>query len=234
MEPEKLSLHIKFDEFGNTNLSPKDIQMMSRPSSTSWQEVFRSVNMPEQVDGLTILDVGGGASDTTAKLIELGADAYAIDPRYKNMGQLKGEVRAINTQYDPKDQREIDDALERFKLSTKTHKDHYLDASAISLPFPDNHFDLVFSKTAVLFYLDVDIGILNTAVDECLRVTKSKGTIRFFPFKDIEPTWPDQLNKLRIQNNQRLFESLKQDQRAKNVELKTVNQGWQLLVITKS
>src|SRR3989344_2740458 len=49
--------------------------------------------LPESLDGVRILDIGAGASDITARFIELGAVAYAVDPRYRSRSDLKGKAR---------------------------------------------------------------------------------------------------------------------------------------------
>lgn len=144
-------------------------------SAMSFESVTEFIDIPEGVNGLTILDVGGGGSDFTATLLEKGADAYAVDYLYASRSDLKGKAK-----------KNIDDlrkkkapwaitqerALERCIESMKRNPSHYMAVSATELPFPDNFFNLVVSTSCIVPYLDLDREAFFTAVSECIRVTK--------------------------------------------------------------
>ncbi len=214
-------IHLQADEQGKTNLAVKDLEGVAQPTSASWEEVFECVLMPSDVKGLRILDVGAGASDAVCKLLELGAEAYAIDPRYRSRADLKGRVKKHNKLVSNKLRR--NEALESFMESAKSRPERYLEASATEIPFPDNFFDIVYSRIAVTSYLDVDRDIFSNAVEECIRVAKTGGSIRFFPYMDVEPGWPPEVNELRIDNEREVVNRLKKDSRIKGISEEDVN-----------
>jgi len=160
-------------------------------SALEWSTASRILVLPDDVRGLRILDVGAGGSDVTATLLEMGADAYAIDPIYRSKALLKGEVRKENRlagqEFDHNSDwrryhRESTDALDRCVTSMKSYPDRYRTATADSLPFPDNYFNIVFSVRCVSLYLDMNSNTLSSAVNESLRVTKEGGFIQLFPW----------------------------------------------------
>lgn len=165
-----------------------NITQISPVSSTPYQEVIACVGLPKKVRGLRILDVGAGASDTTAYLLSQGADAYAVDPRYddpkllrslamQNIEFLKGhshkrnEVRAEQT------------ALARFENSFRRFPDRYIASNATSLPFDSNSFDTAFSIRAISAYLDLEVYTFLRAEDECVRVVKPGGNVVLYPYE---------------------------------------------------
>lgn len=228
-------IRLQADEQGKTNLAVRDLEGVAQPTSASWEEVFECVLMPKEVKGLRILDVGAGASDAVNKLLELGAEAYAIDPRYRSRSDLKGRVKKHNVLKDNKLRR--NEALESFMDSIKSSPERYLEASATDLPFPDNFFDIVYSRIAITTYLDVDRDIFSNAVEECIRVTKTGGSIRFFPYMDVEPGWPTEINELRLNNEREVVNRLKNDSRIRDISEADVNSNglaWKTLIIEKA
>ncbi len=214
METEFRGLRLIADVTGKTNLSEADIASHTAATSCDWGYLFQKALLQEEdVPGLRVLDVGAGASDFTARLLELGADAYAVDPKFASMSTLKSWVQKGNSFYKDNNFRDeyqvLTRALERFKLSSAVHKERYKASLATKMPFPDNYFDIVFSGFTLFGYLDLDIDILTQAALECLRVTKPNGTIRLFPFKGAIELEPDkQINILRIKNNVQLLKKL--------------------------
>lgn len=65
-------------------------ESFSSPASIETVQAF--IGIPEDVTGLFILDIGGGASPATHDLNRRGARAYAVDYRYANMKDLKRSV----------------------------------------------------------------------------------------------------------------------------------------------
>ena len=188
-------------------ITERDIGAKAHPSAEPWEDIFESVQFPEDLRGLTILDVGAGASDATARLVELGADAYALDPLYKSTSDLKGKVRIQNKipLYSKDAKKRRHEALERFMASFKNEPERYKTASATQIPFPDDTFDIVYSVAAVLRYLDLDLQILLKAVSECLRVAKPGGRISFAPYMQRHISWPGFINDLRIDNEKKML-----------------------------
>ena len=238
MQVEFRGLTLVADATGKTNLTEQAIANVTAPSSEEWQRTFQAALIrEEEVAGLKILDVGGGASDFTARLLELGADAYAIDPKYARMSLLKEHVRKNNSYYNTEllavDFKTLNKALERFKQSSMTHRDRYKAAFASAIPFPDNTFDIVFSQFAILGYLNVDISVLQAAAEECLRVTKPSGTVRLFPFKEKQLKWDEAVNALRMKNDHRLLEHFQQRADVESVTTQVSRSKGNTLVIQK-
>ncbi len=65
-------------------------ESFSSPAAFDTVAVF--VAFPRNVQGMRILDIGGGASAATLELRRRGAVAYAIDYRYKDIRDLKRSV----------------------------------------------------------------------------------------------------------------------------------------------
>lgn len=227
-------------ETGTTNLSEADIaKFRSSVSAGPWENVFEAFRMPEELRGLRILDLGAGASDTTDKLLELGVDAYAIDPQYKNKSELRGQVRrnfaTSNLSKEAIQQRAR--ALERFTDSAKAHPDRYRTAYATELPFPDNFFDLAFSLNAVSVYLNSDRNILTKAMDEVLRILKCRGTLQMFPFDENFGFEPE-IEQLRIANDRYLVDWLSSHSLVETVSVEpldaSVENSRERLVVVKA
>jgi hypothetical protein len=64
------------------------------PTARPWQIVSTLVPFPVGVAGLGIVDVGAGGSDAVAALLTRGANAYAVDPRYRSLPGLVRDVQA--------------------------------------------------------------------------------------------------------------------------------------------
>lgn len=176
-------------ELINLNTEERIIEQ-SESTALSFEVIEKLVEIPKDVKGKKILIIGAEASDFTAVLLERGADAYAIDPRYRDINSLTNHVdkhiakmnkifsninRAL--EYERKQKQ----TLSRFLESVHLNPEHYIAAKASQLPFEDNTFDMVFSINCVLGTLDIEKNLLFKAKDEAIRVTKSDGMIQFFP-----------------------------------------------------
>ncbi len=222
MSEKPISIGLRY---GLTNLSEIDILNLTPPTGANWQEVFNCVLIPEKVLELRILDVGAGTSDAVSKLLELGADAYALDPQYRNRAQLRSVLsRSIKKTFS--ENRELlrlrKEALSSFNQSIKGNPERYIEGFATDIPFQDNYFDIVYSRVAILSYLDVDTNLLNKAIDECLRVIKPGGSLRLFPFKGNNPANPKEIEIMRSINNQRLLQRLRRIDIVDNVEIVSI------------
>lgn len=241
MSPELFGTDGHTDPAALAAITEEDIAGQSAPSSETWQNTLRAALLTQDVKGLRILDVGGGASDFTAKLLELGADAYAIDPKYAHMSRLKHWVRKGNEQFLDLtgmhlDYKELLKSFERFKLSTGIHKDRYKAAFATHMPFPDNYFDVVFSQFAVLGYVDVNMPILTRAVYECLRVTKPGGSIRLNPYEKAPMGFAQEASDARINNDRAIVQLLSADPQVEKIytQFVSVRSGSVTLAIQKA
>lgn len=176
-------------ELINLNTEERIIEQ-SESTALSFEVIEKLVEIPKDVKGKKILIIGAEASDLTAVLLGRGADAYAIDPRYKDINSLTNYVdkhiakmngifsdinRAL--EYERKQKQ----TLSRFLESARLNPEHYIAAKASQLPFRDNTFDMVFSINCVLGTLDLEKNLLFKAKDEAIRVTKPEGVIQFFP-----------------------------------------------------
>lgn len=115
---------------------------MSTRSQTSW-DVFLGYLAP--APGERILDVGAGNGSKAAQVLRAsgGAEVYAVDPNEKRVASMKRDFPSIKGSV----------------------------AGAESLPFPDSHFDKVYSTMAVHHFDDLDKGFA-----EIVRVLKPGGS----------------------------------------------------------
>lgn len=227
------------DRFGISGFTEEYLLEIAVPSGASFREITECILLPERVEGLRILDVGAGASDATAELLRFGADAYAIDPLFRSKSELRGKVKKHNRLVVDKTDLKIEraNAIERFAQSIKKNPERYVQASATSIPFEENFFDIVYSRIAILPYLDFDIEILTQAIQECLRVTKPGGSIRLFPYMYEEIGWPEEVNNWRLIIEKRVTAWLEKNKSVSSVTDESLNirgLDWRLLVIQKA
>lgn len=191
---------------GESN-TERQLVNVSPAGCSSWETCTIAITFPENVSGLRILDVGGGGSDMTAKLLEDGADAYAVDPRYKSRSDLKGRVRqeldALRNTDERQYIRKYQAAFDHFWESLRQNPERYKPAFASQLPFDDNNFDFVFSIATVFGYIDMDYKLLNTATSEMIRVTKPGGKIQLYPFEERYAGQSIEAESLRLNNRER-------------------------------
>jgi ubiquinone/menaquinone biosynthesis C-methylase UbiE len=207
---------------GRIDLTEDELSKSVPPSALPWARAGEFVQLPADVKGLAVLDVGAGASDITAILMERGADAYAIDPKYRKKSEINDMIKAHlrSGQYDMPTRMTINQTLLKWTASIAKTPDRYKATSATHLPFADNFFDIVFSIDTLTAFLDVDRGILMQSVQECLRVTKPGGRVTFSPFQDIQPIWPPAINALRLRNDEHLLNWLKTNPDVESVEVR--------------
>ena len=92
----------------------------------------------------SFLDVGCGTGYAMAQALELGFSVTGIDPEIAKYGVLDESVNAV--------------------------KRHIITAAAEHIPFPDNHFDVVYSSNAIEHFADLTRGVAELA-----RVLKHDG-----------------------------------------------------------
>jgi SAM-dependent methyltransferase len=114
-----------------------------------------------------VLDVCAGVSDFTAKLLLLGADAYALDYGYADIEKL-----LIRAKYPP---------TGLFPSSVVKNRERYVQGSAHSLPFPSETFDGVTSYYGVFGVLDDDVDLAYTCINEGIRILKPGGALSIGP-----------------------------------------------------
>ena len=140
----------------------------------------------------TALDVAAGCSDTTAKLVTMGVDAFAVDPRYGRYFDIEARCLSDLEQWQSMDRDIPEDmsfgkqikAMFVFSASRKQEPHRYRAGSATSLPFADGTFDNVFSAHGISEHLSGDLELLSASIDEALRVTTDGGRIQIYPWHE--------------------------------------------------
>ncbi|MBI4100459.1 class I SAM-dependent methyltransferase [Candidatus Microgenomates bacterium] len=119
------------------------------------------LDLPEDVRGMRILDIGGGASTVTLELARRGTQAVAIDYKYDDFTKLRTSMNKFTDKLkkmrgrvkSAKLFREIGDT---FFNSIPEGLGQYAAALAGDLPFLDETFDLCFSTRCLSVYLIED------------------------------------------------------------------------------
>lgn len=184
----------------------------SSPSPS--REIVEDFSIPENMHGLRILDLGAGASDFTSYALSRGADAFAIDPRYINRHHLISFVKKAYASK-PEIGKRYSEAISNFEKSILDNPLRYLPAMATDLPFEDKSFDLVISQFFMLSYLNLDLNVLKSGINESLRILRDDGRLSLFPYmtQDFscqkgETEKPDDIQKMK--NNSLLLQFLKE------------------------
>jgi SAM-dependent methyltransferase len=168
------------------------------PTARPWSVVAALIPFGENVTDTTIVDVGAGGSNAVASLLTLGADAFAIDPRYRSWPSLERACTSYFERHEalgrlPEAREASADpiALQRaafrdFALSFHDPRnvDRYRSAVATNLPFADHSVDLVYSLDCITQYLDRRFDLLAAAVEEALRIVRPGGRLVLVPFRD--------------------------------------------------
>ncbi len=168
------------------------------PTARPWSVVAALIPFGDNVAGSAILDVGAGGSNAVANLLTLGADAFAVDPRYRSWPTLERDCAAYFERHEALGRlpaaregsanpiAEQRAAFRDFAASFHDPRqaDHYRAAVATSLPFADASVDLAYSLDCITQYLDRRFDLLATAVEEALRVLRPGGRLVVVPFRD--------------------------------------------------
>lgn len=196
--------------FGMSTGTEQEIAKRAGFTAKSWWDIRLMVQFPEDVAGLRILDIGAGGSDITAHLLGLGAEAYALDPKYADPSSLRGKlddlyqrlskIGATNNQ----DVKDAEAVFANQQKSMTQNPEKYIAAYATQLPFPDDYFDLVFSVSCMFSHIDESSKALMEAAREAIRVTKPGGQIQLLPLASFEGE-PDDISDIRAANQQELY-----------------------------
>jgi SAM-dependent methyltransferase len=175
-----------------------DAAQRTLPTARPWPVVAALIPFPTSVTGLTIVDVGAGGSDAVPTLLEAGARAFGVDPRYRSLDNLVHEVtlyfrtqEAIGQLPAAREASARPIAAQRAAFrhlvasfqAPRTAR-HYLPAVATRLPFPRASVDLLYSLDCITQYLDREFESLLAAVQEGLRVLRRGGVLALVPFRD--------------------------------------------------
>jgi hypothetical protein len=173
-----------------------------------WDVLRKFYKLPEDVQGLRILDVCAGESDLTASLSLLGADAIALDALYDNLPSLHSRRKitfarhfgidlndTVNPDLHTFDQKP---SIITFRSSIERDPKRYIKGLANKLPFEDSSFDFVLSFYGIIGVLDQDMPLLRRSVDEAIRVVKSGGQIQLGPANPGSQTYMARINTSRL------------------------------------
>ncbi len=208
------------------------------PDAIPYLRARKILNLPKDVKGLNILDVGGSGSNLSANLIRSGANAYSIDPAYENIPAMYQRIRKGLTPqfYPPTEIKLIQQTLIDFMDSAKKHPKRYIAGYASDMSmFADNLFDIITSINTLTAYLDVNAPILNKSFNECLKKLRPGGVILSVPFLKQNPYDNAFRNQIRIFNNQGLLKVLDENPAVAAVEI--VENGFNkelMLKVTKA
>ncbi|HYM65482.1 MAG TPA: class I SAM-dependent methyltransferase [Candidatus Sulfotelmatobacter sp.] len=116
-----------------------------------------------------VLDVCSGLSNFTARLLQMGADAYALDYGYQDVEELN-----IRSGRRPAGQ---------FFESFLQNRDRYINGSVHNLPFDSETFDAVTSYYGIFGVVDDDVDLAYQSIDEAVRVLKLGGILSVGPLQ---------------------------------------------------
>jgi SAM-dependent methyltransferase len=157
----------------------------------AWRSQARFYSLPGPLDGLRVLDVCAGMSDSVYRLRQAGAEAYGVDTCYADLDDMLArhrqgfEVTARNVFAVEPDSQRGRDLYRSFTegFVAGLNGSTYVAASATALPFPDAHFDLVLSFNGIFGTLDFAPALLRQALQEALRVLRPGGSVQLLPFQ---------------------------------------------------
>jgi SAM-dependent methyltransferase len=158
----------------------------------AWRSLARFYALPGALDGLRVLDICAGMSDSVYRLRQAGAEAYAVDTCYADLDEMyarhrKGfEVTARNVfGVEPDSSRGQElywSFTEGFEAGLEGST--YVAASATALPFGHDSFDLVLSFNGIFGTLDFAPDLLRQALREAVRVLRPGGSAQLLPFQE--------------------------------------------------
>ncbi len=134
--------------------------------------------------GKKILDIGAGTSDFVARLLRLGADAYAFDHGYDDMAKLGKRMKG------PLSRAFID--------SVRSEPQRYISGSSHNLPFASGTFDAITSYYGIFGVIDDDVALAKVSINEAIRVLKPDGILSLGRLMDGDITQSQKANQRRL------------------------------------
>lgn len=161
-------------------------------------ELRRYVDLPSQLNGRSILDIGAGTSTTSMDFVGSGARFVALDLRFRNVDEVRSSsvdyfncyksnlADPVLKQHNPMLQVVYDndrvDSTRFFKDLVGASQGIYVAGDLWHLPFADRSFDFVFSIRCLSdCFVDADVFV--EAVDEALRVAKAGSAVQISPWQ---------------------------------------------------
>lgn len=126
-------------------------------SATNARHARRALLIPDDVQGITTVDLGSGASNLIADLLRGGADANGVDQMYameyltmeeKIWQSFNKVLRQIPPQYVERMRITTNETIRDFLQSFATSRNHYKAGWFSHLPFTDNFSDFTTSLNA--------------------------------------------------------------------------------------
>ena len=162
-------------------------------------ELRRYVELPADVHGRSILDIGAGTSTTSMDFARRGARFVALDLRFRNADEIQQSSGEYFTGYrsnldDPRLKSrnpllrhvyngDREDSKRFFRDFARNSQGIYVAGDLWKLPFAENSFDFVFSIRCLSdCYVDTDIFV--QAASEALRVAKRGSTVQISPWQE--------------------------------------------------
>jgi len=189
----------------------RHIAQESFSAGLSFERASILINFPKDVSGLTIVDIGAGASPAVLGLQEHGAKAIAVDYRYEDLKDLKtsidrdlsgnrmNQVLSIargmgesikDTRGDMKQYaRSMRKDMGLFFHAHENRKIQLVAASAGSLPFRDESVDFIFSIQCISRFLIKDRDVFINVVSEATRVLRPGGELQLHPWISTVYDW---------------------------------------------
>ena len=162
-------------------------------------ELAKYVDLPFDLEGTAVLDIGAGTSTSSMDLAERGARVIALDLRFRSLEELRGSsldyFKCFKTNLkDPLLRRrhptlelvyesDLSDAARFFRDLAGEASGVYVAGDLFRLPFAESSFDLAYSVRCLSdYYVDADMFV--EAVHEALRVVKPGGSVQISPWQD--------------------------------------------------
>ena len=162
-------------------------------------ELRRYVELPADLRGRCILDIGAGTSTTSMDFVRKGARLVALDLRFRNVDEIRKSSGEYFNSYrsslaDPNLRRrnpvlehvyegDKEDSRRFFTDFAPGARGIYVAGDLWKLPFTGDSFDFVFSIRCLSdCFVDPDIFVEATA--EALRVAKPGSTVQISPWQE--------------------------------------------------
>ena len=152
------------------------------------QETREILGLPENVVGMTIVDLAAGVSPLTHDLLQAGANAYALDCIYQKsdselhclIEEYHQEILKLVTRKEEVNQ-QISTDKQAFWRSFRTERDRYKNGWLTQLPFPNNFSDITISIEGITHVGAENINLLWLMTQEALRITKHSSKVIMSP-----------------------------------------------------
>lgn len=168
-------------------------------------DLNKTIEIPREVKGLRILDLGAGTSSAPLSLVEKGAEVVAVDAKYHDDAWLEDSINRhqsgmtvflnqlagsgvsseLRRRIEENERKNIQGTKAFFKDFRGERKVRYISASGTNLPFKDNTFDFAYA-TRWLNYLTFEPESFIQVVKEALRTLKPERLLQISNWAPID------------------------------------------------